>query len=79
MKAKKFKEQNVVYAKNQPEYLQLPALKLKQGEVISCWELTLKERLKLIFTGKIWACVLTFNKPLQPMCLTINKKEFINS
>ena len=64
----KFKEQNVVYAENQPEYLPLPAFKNEspQGEVISCWQLSFIERMRILFTGKLWVCLLSFNKPLTP-------------
>ena len=39
MKPVEFKHQNVVFAKDQPEYQPLPALRLDtpEGEVISCW------------------------------------------
>lgn len=72
MRPIKFKEANVVYAKNQPEYLQLPVYKAEDGEVISCWKMSFKERLIFIITGKIWISVLTFNKPLQPIRPSIN-------
>lgn len=65
MKPIAFKEQNCVYAENQPEYLPLPARKT-DGQVISCWGLTLRERLKVLLTGRVWYSVLTFGKPLQP-------------
>ena len=54
MKPITFKEHNVVYAKDQPEYNPLPALKDNTGAVVSCWKLSIKERFKLIFTGKLW-------------------------
>ena len=62
MKPIEFEQQNCVYAKEQPEYLPLPAHKTKEGEVISCWELSLRERLKLLFTGKMFYSQLTFNQ-----------------
>jgi hypothetical protein len=62
-----FAEQNCVFAKNQPEYLPLPTHKTEAGEVISCWALTWKERFKILFTGRLWLSVLTFNAPLQPL------------
>jgi hypothetical protein len=79
MKPIEFKEQNTVYAKDQPEYLPLPAFKNDSfyGEVISCWKLTLKERIILLFTGKLWSQFLTFNKPLTPSFFTVNKKELL--
>jgi hypothetical protein len=61
-----FEESNVTFAKDQPEYLPLPAHLTGAGEVITCWELTWLERIKLLFSGKIWLRVLTFGKPLQP-------------
>lgn len=66
MKCVEFKEQNCIYAENQPEYLPLPAFKTDDGEVVSCWKLNLAERLAVALTGRIWWSVLTFNRPLQP-------------
>ena len=48
MRPTKFKEHNVIYAKNQAEYQQLPALKGEDGTVISCWKLSWKEKIKLL-------------------------------
>jgi len=69
MKISEFNESNCVFAKDQPEYLALPAYKSKSGEVISCWKLSFVERLKVVFTGKIFVSLLTFNQPLQPQLL----------
>ena len=66
MKPISFKEQNCIIAKNQKEYLQLPAWKSESGIVISCWQLSFIERIKLVFTGKLWFKILTVNKALQP-------------
>jgi hypothetical protein len=66
---------NVTYAKNQPEYRPLPALVMDDGEIITCWGLSFKDRLKILFTGKIWLNVLTFNKPLQPLLMSVDKPE----
>lgn len=68
MKPVKFKGNNCIFAKDQPEYLPLPAYKSKstEGEVISCWKLTLKERLKVLLKGRIYFSLWTFHKPLQP-------------
>lgn len=75
MKAIEFKEVNVTYAKDQPEYLPLPAHRTEQGEVIFCQSLTVRERLKLLVTGKLWVSLLTFNKPLTPSFFTVNKGD----
>ena len=69
MKPIEFEEQNAVLAEEQDEYLSLPVHVCEndmQGRVISCWKLSWKERVKLLFTGKIWWMQLTFNTPLQP-------------
>ena len=77
MKPIKFKHQNTVFAKNQPEYGNLPALKIKspEGEVISCWGLTFRERMRILFTGKIWVSLMSFNKPLTPSYLSTIRKD----
>jgi len=77
MKPSKFKYQNTVFAKDQPEYQQLPALLLDtpNGEVISCWKLSFKERLQVLLFGKVWLSLMTFNKPLTPSYLAVNRKE----
>lgn len=64
-----FKGVNCVYGENQPEYLPLPAKKRDNGEVITCWKLSPDEIKKVQETGVIWVCMLTFNKPLQPILL----------
>ncbi len=69
----KFKECNITFAENQPEYLPLPAHKTVDGIVTSCWRLDLFERLKVALTGKIYLQMLTFNRPLQPSRMSVNK------
>lgn len=76
MKPIEFKEQNCVFAKDQPEYLPLPCHKTEGGMVISCWKLSVWERFKILFTGKLWMIVLTFHKPLQPQLPKIDKPFF---
>ena len=75
MKISKFKEVNVTYAENQSEYHQIPVFKKEDGEIICCWELSFKERLKVLFGGKIWHRILTFNHKLQPQLLEVDKPE----
>lgn len=59
----------VVFAKDQPEYIPLPAFKTGDGMVITRWSLTWRERIRVLFSGSIWLSVLTFNGPLQPVKL----------
>ena len=78
MKLIEFDEQTIVIAKDQPEYNPLPAYRFKddlQGRIVCVWELTLRERIKLLITGKVWHQILTFNHALQPQLLTIEKPE----
>lgn len=80
MKAVSFKEQNCVFAKHQPEYLQLPAHKShdKEGIVISCYRLSFMERAKVLLTGRVWWSQLTFLNPLQPQRASVNKWDMLN-
>ena len=77
MKVVEFKHQNIVFAKDQPEYQPLPALRLEtpQGEVISCWRMSFKERIKVLFFGRVWLSLMSFNKPLTPSYMAVNRKE----
>ena len=66
-----FNECNVIYAKEQSEYIPLPACKI-EGLVITCWELSTDEIEKITSTGKLWISMLTFNHPLQPILPTVD-------
>jgi hypothetical protein len=58
----------------QPEYQVLPAVPgLHNGEIITCWRPAFWERVKLLFTGRVWLHQLTFGQPLQPVILSCHK------
>jgi hypothetical protein len=62
-----FSEQNVVFAKDQPEYLPLPAYRSADGqEVTACWGMTWRERLRVLITGRVYVTLLTFGRALTP-------------
>ena len=82
MKPVKFKHQNTVFAEGQSEYQPLPSLKIErdEGDVITCWKLSLYERLQVLLFGKVWLSLLSFNKPLTPIYMSVNRKDmFIHS
>lgn len=62
-----FKGCNVVYAKDQKEYLPLPAQKEEDGTVITLWELSPEERALIAKGANIHVSMMTFNQPLQPI------------
>ena len=68
MKPIEFKGCNVVFAKDQPEYLPLPAHKSQdpEGIVTTCWKLTWRERFLILITGQFFFQQMTFNNNLQP-------------
>jgi hypothetical protein len=70
MKPTDFPGHNVVFAKDQPEYLPLPAHRTSDGEVTSCWELTEEELQEVMRTRRIYVTQHTFNRPLQPLLLS---------
>lgn len=66
---------NVVFAKDQPEYVPLPAMKVPndpQGLIITKWQLSPEELERVKETGTIHLSMLTFNQPLQPVLLTVD-------
>ena len=76
-----FDEQTVIIAKDQPEYLPLPAHQFNDahGKIAFCWKMTWRERIKVLFTGRLWHQVLTFNNPLQPQLLETVKPDMKSS
>lgn len=75
MKPVEFKGQNVVYAKDQKEYMPLPALKFDDGTVVCCWKMSWKELFKIVLHRRVWVSMLTFNNPLQPMYVSADHDE----
>ena len=63
------KDHEVVYAKDQPQYLPLPAYRSAGGLVITRWRLSLFERIRVLMSGSVWLSILTFGHPLQPVKL----------
>lgn len=75
MKPIEFLGQNVIYAKDQPEYLPLPAYVDRSdptGRAVSCWKMDWRERIKVILTGRIYLQLLTFQQPLQPQIVSVD-------
>ena len=79
MKPIEFPEHNTVYAKDQPEYIPLPVFKDNSPEChcVSCLQLSFTERLRILFTGKLWVNLMTFNKPLTPCFFTTKKSDVL--
>jgi hypothetical protein len=70
----------VVLAKDQPEYIPLPAAPVDDGHrIVTRWKLSLAERLRILFTGNLWLSVLTLGKPFPPVLLeTENPSRYIH-
>lgn len=80
MEAIKFKGANVVFAENQEDYKSLPAMYDKtrhEGVVVTCYRLSFIERVRVLFRGRIWLGIMTFNNPLQPQFPTTKKSEVL--
>lgn len=78
MKPIKFKECNTTYAKNQPQYNPLSAYRdtySSEGYVVSCWKMSFIERLRILFTGKLWVNMMMFSQPLTPSRLSTKKSD----
>ncbi len=69
----RFEQCNCIMGENQPQYLPLHACRHKDdnGTVTTCWELSFRERLRILFTGKIFLSLLTFDKPIQPQKISL--------
>jgi hypothetical protein len=73
-----FPEQTTEIAKNQPEYRVMSAYQFADdphGRIVCCWELSLRDRLRVLFFGKIWQHILTFNNEVQPQLIMTDKPK----
>ncbi len=75
MIAKTFQEKNILIAKNQPEYVPLPAFATPQGDMTVCFELSEKEIKQALKEKMIFIHRLTFGNRLQPMVKSLLKPE----
>ena len=64
----------VIFGADQPQYLPLPALRLNDdfGTVRSCWYASLKERIRILLTGRIYLELLTYDRPIQPQRMFVS-------
>lgn len=72
-----FPEQTLIIAKDQPQYNPMPAHLVGDatGTVHVLWKLTWRERLIVLFGGKIWHSIWTFNQQMQPQLLSVYQPE----
>ncbi|MCB0713420.1 MAG: hypothetical protein KDD67_13915 [Ignavibacteriae bacterium] len=78
MRPIEFPEQNSVFAKDQQGYMPLPVYYDKEGErggIVSLWALSIRERLKVLITGRMYLLVITFHEPLQPVKMATRRSE----
>lgn len=69
--------QETVFAEHQDEYQNLPSIVLENGQVITRWKLSLRERLKVLFSGDIYLWIWSFGNPLQPVLLEVEPPKFM--
>lgn len=62
----------ITYAKDQPEYIPLPAVRSADGKIVTRWTLTDAERAAIANGADIFLFVWTHNNPLQPVALDID-------
>lgn len=75
MKPDEFPGVNEEFAKDQPEYMPLPAMEIpndQQGLIITKWQLSPEELEREEETGTIHLSMLMFNQQLQPVLLTVD-------
>lgn len=74
----KFKEQTAIATKDQPEYNPLPVHidKDEYGSVTACWKMSFRERIKVLFTGRVWVSLACFGNPITPSKVSVDKPKF---
>lgn len=73
---KGYEDHEVVYARNQPQYLPLPVLPIEDS-LLSRWKLSWSERIAVLFGRDLYLYVTTFGQPLQPLLPTFENRAGI--
>jgi len=78
MKAIEFEECNHKFAERQDQYHTLPGHIQQEipGEFKFCMKLEFWERVRILFTGKMWCSLLTYGRDLQPSRFSTKKTDF---
>lgn len=82
MKPVDFPQANTVFAKDQPEYLPLPARLEPHAEgapVTSCWQFTPEELAQIQATGCVYVTQLTFGQALQPQVVSLDPPGYTDA
>lgn len=66
-----FPQQNVILAKDQPEYNPLSAF-FDGRAMVTAWQMDEDERKEFLRTGRIYLVQLTFGQPFQPVSMHID-------
>lgn len=66
-----------IIAEHQDEYQNLPAIKVEPGMLITRWELTFRDRLRLLFGGSVYLWIMTFGQPLQPLLMQTERPPLV--
>lgn len=75
MKPLKFKEANVTFVGKTPDIGDLPAWR-NEGEVVSCWKMSWRERFSALLFGKLWIDIWAGGSQ-PPIAMTISKEYFM--
>lgn len=78
MKSIRFNEANIVLGEKQKEFKPLWAY-MDDEITVSCYKLSWKERLKILFSGKLWLGQANFGRPLQAQLPSVYKETFFTN
>ena len=67
---------SIVIAKDQPEYLPLPA-NVHDGMVETKWRFEFADRIRILLFGSMYLTIWSFGQPLQPLRPTVKRDTFI--
>lgn len=75
MKPDSFPGQNIVMGEGQPEYLPVPAERNAAGDTLMCFALDDADLATIMRTGRIWIMLKTFNTPMQPILVSVERPQ----
>lgn len=75
----KYVDREVIIAKDQPQYMPLPALCTASGKVLTRWSFTHEERRAIALGADLYLCILACHQPLQPILMEVSNEQAVEA
>jgi hypothetical protein len=76
MKPAMFKEANIIFSDKEKKSLPMPTFRINKT-IVACWKMNLIERIRVLFKGRMWVCLVNGDGEFPGSLLTTQKSELL--